>query len=93
VEKIEQERISLSKKAHLLFGQNEIYEELNRKIEDGYTFKTIQVVEEQKINKEEIDSEDLILFIRHRDGSLTFSTLYKYIAVMPGDELVVLAKQ
>lgn len=93
VEKIEQERISLSKKAHLLFGQNEIYEELNRKIEDGYTFKTIQVAEEQKINKEEIDSEDLILFIRHRDGSLTFSTLYKYIAVMPGDELVVLAKQ
>ena len=49
--------------------------------------------EEQKINKEEINSEDLILFIRHRDGSLTFSTLYKYIAVMPGDELVVLAKQ
>ncbi|MBJ3789642.1 hypothetical protein I8J38_13405, partial [Bacillus sp. OA1] len=45
------------------------------------------------INKEESDSEDLILFIRHRDGSLTFSTLYKYIAVMPGDELVVLAKQ
>lgn len=93
MEKIEQERISLSKKAHLLFGKEEVFEELNRKIESGYKFKTIRVEKEQKINKKEQQSEDVLLFIRHRDGSITFSTLYEYLSVIPGDELVILTKR
>ncbi|MEF7658730.1 sodium:proton antiporter [Bacillus thuringiensis] len=93
MEKIAQERISLSKKAHLLFGKGEVYEELNRKIEVGYKFKIIRVEKEQKINKQEQRTGDVLVFVRHLDGSLTFSTLYEYLTVTLGDELIVLTKE
>ncbi|WP_026908283.1 cation:proton antiporter [Paucisalibacillus globulus] len=82
-----------SLKGNLLFGKS--YEELHHKIRSGYTFKTIEMDDQDKslVKQEEMQGEDSWLFIRKKDESLTFATLKQHLTLEEGDQLVVLTKK
>ncbi|QHS23720.1 sodium:proton antiporter [Virgibacillus sp. MSP4-1] len=92
----EQKDIPSAHKPNILFGEDEEFEGLNRKIKEGYTFHTVdlEVEEKQTMNKEDLSVpvEGTWLFIRRENEELTFVTLKEKITVEQGDQLVVLSK-
>lgn len=84
--------IPSSMKTNLLFG--EVYQELNEKIQEGYTFKTtdVDVQEKVTVNKEDINANGILLFIRKKNGTNEFVTLKEKLTVEEGDQMVVLGK-
>jgi len=84
--------LSTALKAHLLFGEDAIFTELNRKINIGYTLKTIEMNQKNKIQKEDIPAGVTPLFIMKKNHTLTFVTLKKRFVLDEGDQLVVLTE-
>lgn len=91
-EGVNQQEIPSSIKANILFG--EVYGELNRKVQAGYTIKTIDtnVQEKVTVNKEDVPDHSTMLFIRKKNGDIAFFTLKDELAMDEGDQLVVLSK-
>lgn len=87
-----QQKVPSSMKASLLFGEG--FETLNKKMHEGHTFSTVDSdVDQRKIvQKEELNVVGIPLFIRKKDGSITFITLRKKVGLDKGDQIVVLSK-
>lgn len=84
-----QPTVSSSMKAHLLFAEDAVFPELNRKINTGYTIKTIPID-----SKEDGVPEDVTpLFIKKKNDTIVFVTLKKKPSLDADDQLVVLAKE
>ncbi|UOQ84841.1 cation:proton antiporter [Gracilibacillus salinarum] len=87
----ELQELSPSMKANMLFGEKETFRELNKKVNIGYTFKTIEMTEKQTLDRNERSIEGTPLCVKSKNGKLIFVTLQKKITLDKGDQLVVLA--
>ncbi|WP_227937557.1 cation:proton antiporter [Alkalihalobacillus deserti] len=76
-------------RSHFLFGPNEVYQQLNWKIDNGYVFKSINIHEKHLIDRTELDKDQTALFVRHASGKLTFATLKTQLVAEAGDQLIV----
>lgn len=76
-------------KANVLFGEK--YHDLNKKISEGYTFTTFDLDDEEKgtVQKADLSDHRTLLFIRKKNGVLSFATLEEELKVDEGDEMVV----
>lgn len=89
---VNHKELPMALKAHLLFGEKAIFTELNRKINIGYSLKSIKIDKKDKIQKDNLPEGVTPLFIKKKNDILTFVTLKSRLALEEGDELVVLSK-
>ncbi|WP_313800382.1 sodium:proton antiporter [Cytobacillus sp.] len=82
--------LPISLKAHLLFGKDATFTELNRKINIGYRLKSIKMKKKDKTLKDLLPEGVTPLFIKNKKDTLTFVTMKKRFSLDEGDELVVL---
>ncbi len=90
--RINQDNVSHSAKAHILFAEEAIFTELNRKINTGYTIQEIAITEKNKITKDHIPQDVIPLFVIKENKNIQFITLKKKLVLDEGDQLVVLKK-
>ncbi|WP_057760730.1 cation:proton antiporter [Cytobacillus praedii] len=86
------EELPIALKAHLLFGEDSPFTELNRKINIGYYLKSIKINKKDKIQKDMLPEGVTPLFIKKKNDILTFVTMKKGFSIDEGDQLVVLTK-
>ncbi|MEN1970412.1 sodium:proton antiporter [Lentibacillus sp. N15] len=84
--------VATSLKAHLLFGEDAIFRELNRQVNTSYSIKTVEIDEKHKVNKEDIKRYGTPLFVKKKDDSLEFITWRQRFTLDDGDELVLLGE-
>ncbi|UOQ50674.1 sodium:proton antiporter [Gracilibacillus caseinilyticus] len=87
---LELQELSPSMKANMLFGEKETFTELNKKVNIGYTFKTIEITDKRTLDKNARSAEGTPLCVKSRNGKLNFVTLQKKVTLDKGDQLVVL---
>ncbi|MBR7797545.1 sodium:proton antiporter [Virgibacillus sp. AGTR] len=87
----DESQIPTSVKAHLLFGKEHVFKELNRKINTNYSIQTMKVVEKME-KKEHVPVDGIPLCIRKKNGTIEFVTLRKMPTMDKDDQLVFLAK-
>ena len=63
---VNQENLSSAVKAHLLFDENAIFTELNRKINTNYALETIIINEDNNITKKTLPENITPLFVKKR---------------------------
>ncbi|MFD1173455.1 cation:proton antiporter [Oceanobacillus picturae] len=85
--------INTSHKAHLLFEENAIFTELNRKINTTYEIKPILIKENCKLDKDTIPEESTPLFVQKENKTIQLVTLRKKINLSKGEQLVVLKRK
>lgn len=85
--------VQLSLKAHILFGKNESFRGLNRKVNIGYTLKSIHINKKESLTINEFPEESTPLCIKKKNGNVVFITLVNKITVDVGDILVVLSPE
>jgi NhaP-type Na+/H+ or K+/H+ antiporter len=90
VRQTEQKQISPALKAHLLFGEEATFTELNKKVNIGYSIKTIEMNRKLSVSKEELGLEGIPLCIKRKNGNLVFITFKDKLTLDAGDQLVVL---
>ncbi len=88
--KTEHKEISTAFKAHLLFGEEATFTELNRMVNIGYKLKTIEIDSKQTVEKEETETDRIPLCVKRKNGSLVFFTFSEKPVLNEGDLLVVL---
>ncbi|WP_010648017.1 cation:proton antiporter [Oceanobacillus massiliensis] len=81
-----------SLKSNLLFNEEDVFEELNRKINTGYQLETIQVQTKTDIKKEDMEMNGVPLCIRKKNGNVEMITLRGKFLADEGDQIVVLKK-
>ncbi|MFC4410727.1 cation:proton antiporter [Chungangia koreensis] len=79
-------------KANILFGEEETFNELNKKINTGYSLETIEVQAKETIKKDNMLNHGIPLCMKNKNGVLNFVTLKEKISLEKGDQLVVLTK-
>ncbi|MFD2629942.1 cation:proton antiporter [Oceanobacillus kapialis] len=89
----ETEEMNLSYKAHLLFAENAIFTELNRKINTDYDIKALPIQENSKLDKESLPEDVTPLFIQKENKTIQLVTLSKKLNLVEGDQLVVLKRK
>ncbi|MEI3605675.1 sodium:proton antiporter [Pseudogracilibacillus sp. SE30717A] len=77
-------------KAHLLFDEDAIFTELNRKINTNYSLDTITITEEKNITKETLPTRTTPLFVRKTNNDIVFINHRTKLEFEEGDQLVVL---
>lgn len=82
--------ISPALKGHVLFDEDAVLFELNRKINQGYTFELMEISNKEAVNKE--SAEGTLLFIWKKNGDIEFVTLQRKLKPEKGDKAVVLRK-
>lgn len=85
--------ISPALKNHILFEEDAVLSELNRKIHEGYAFEMIKVSKRQIVKKDNLDLKGTQLFILKKNNGIEFVTLHKLLELEKGDQLVILKKQ
>lgn len=90
---MEHKEIPHAIKAHLLFGEGATFTELNKKVNLGYAFKTIEIKGKQTALKEKIKLNRIPLCIKRKNGNLVFITFKEKLILDPGDQLVVLDQE
>lgn len=89
--KVKQQTTNSAVKSHLLFDEDAIFTELNRKINTSYELTTMTVKDKSKQLQELIDEEETPLFIRKKgSGKVIFISHRSRVSLDTGDELVVL---
>lgn len=88
-----QEKIPESTRSHLLFDEDAVFTELNRKINTTYRMDTMQITEDEQVTKDLLPQDTTPLFIKRKDESIEFITQRKKLALNEGDQLVVLANK
>jgi len=78
-------------KANILF--EEVQEAFVKKVQQGYTFKTIEPAIDEKTTADKVDYPGMLLFIQKEDDSLAFVTRGKKPTVHSGDMLVVFSME
>ncbi len=91
-DKAKQDEVAVSLRAHLLFSENAVFTELNRKINTGYTLQAINNQGKNKVHREDLPADVIPLFIKKENKAIQFITLRKKFILDEGDQLVVLRK-
>ncbi|SEM23152.1 NhaP-type Na+/H+ or K+/H+ antiporter [Mesobacillus persicus] len=86
----DREELPPSIKANLLFGKEETFKDLNRKVNIGYQFEIIEIHEKKTVSKNELPGEGTPLCIRKKNGTVVFVTFTGKLTLDEGDKLVVL---
>src|SRR5699024_4914054 len=87
---VNQERLPAAARTHLLFNEQAIFTELNRKINTIYTIEMIFVGTDDTITEESLAKETTPLFIKRKNGTIEFITLRTKLVLREGDLLGVL---
>lgn len=87
---INQGKLPAATRSHLLFDEEAIFTELNRKINTTYTIQTVFAEEDRPITRETIPEEATPLFIKRKNGSIEFVTQQSKFGLNEGDQLVIL---
>jgi len=82
--------LSPAMKANFLFGESETFNELNKKVNTGYIFSTIDIQTKEIIRKDRIPDKDIPLCVKSKNGTLNFVTINEKVTLEKGDQLVVL---
>jgi hypothetical protein len=77
----------------LLFGEGATFTELNKKVNIGYTMKTIKMESKQTVLKEQLKVKGIPLCIKRKNGNLVFVTFKEKLTLDVGDHLVVLERE
>ncbi|MGM8213096.1 cation:proton antiporter [Virgibacillus sp. W0430] len=89
----DQSELPISKRASLLFDEQAVFTELNRKINTTYTLNQVEINEKDTVLKDTIPNSITPLFIRKKNGSIAFVTLRKKMILNEGDILIVLQER
>ncbi|MTW85161.1 sodium:proton antiporter [Virgibacillus dakarensis] len=92
INKDDPDGITISLRAHLLFAEDAIFTELNRKINTNYSIQSINIKEKNKIVKDTIPEDVTPLLIVKENKTIQVITLRKKFVLDVGDKLVVLKK-
>src|SRR5699024_1277064 len=88
--KVKQQTSNSAVKSYLLFDEDAIFTELNRKINTNYEIVTITVKDKNKQLQDLINEEETPLLIRKKGSSkVIFISHRSRISLDTGDELVV----
>src|SRR5690625_4064812 len=79
-----------SVKAHLLFDEQAIFTELNRKINTNYTLETIIIEEKTNMIRDTLPDDTTALYVKKKDNSLVFFSHQTRVTLDKEDQLVVL---
>ncbi|WP_307346860.1 cation:proton antiporter [Metabacillus malikii] len=90
VNKDEHTKLPPSIKSNILFGENETFIELNKKVNIGYQFQTVSFTEKTSIQKEKLTSYGIPLCLKKKSGKVEFMTLKGKLVIDEGDKLIVL---
>ncbi|MYL43307.1 cation:proton antiporter [Virgibacillus salexigens] len=85
-------QIPIALKAHMLFGKEHVFKELNRKINTKYHIDSVTLTEKIE-KKEDLPVDGYPLCIRKKNGTIEFITLRKTPAMDKEDQLVYLTKK
>jgi len=88
---LRQSDLPMSKKAHILFKEGEDFNELNRKVNTGYSIQEIKITAEGSIPVSELEVNGIPLLVR-KENEIEFVTLKSKPSLEKGDTLVVLKK-
>lgn len=77
-------------KANFLFGEGQTFNELNKKINTGYTISTMEIQTKETIQKEQMSDKEIPLCVKSKNGNINFVTINEKISLEKGDQLVVL---
>lgn len=83
-------KIPFAGKGHLLFQEDAIFPELNKKINTGYTIQELSLEQKGKIEKDLLPESTVPLFIKKKNNTIQLITLRSKIMLDEGDQLVVL---
>ncbi|WP_066185633.1 MULTISPECIES: cation:proton antiporter [Gracilibacillus] len=87
-----QSAVPTARKAHLLFDEEAIFTELNKRINTGYTIQTLPYQQKEKIERESLPDDTIPLFVKKEKTAVQFVTLRRKITLDEGDQLIVLRK-
>ena len=85
--------VQVSLKAHILFGKNESFRELNRKVNIGYRIKNIEIKKKESFSKSDFPEESTPLCIKKKNGNIVFITVIDKVNTDNGDILIVLSSE
>lgn len=91
-DKEKQDEVAVSLRAHLLFSEEAVFTELNRKVNTGYTLQAVNNQAKNKIARENLPADVIPLFIKKENKIIQLITLRKKFVLDEGDQLVVLKK-
>ncbi|WP_053218262.1 cation:proton antiporter [Virgibacillus senegalensis] len=89
----DQEQVDKSQRTHLLFSEDAIFTELNRKINTVYSLQTIIIKEKNKVTRENLPADVVPLFIKKEKNGVELISLRKKFMLEEGDQLIVLMKK
>ncbi|WP_085994459.1 cation:proton antiporter [Oceanobacillus senegalensis] len=85
--------VPLSLHARILFGEEAVFTELNRKINIGHTIEAIEISAKQTAIKNELHTKGIIpLCVRKKNRQIEFITLQEKITLEEGNHLIVLVE-
>lgn len=87
---VNQEKLPAAARAHLLFDEDAIFTELNRKINTNYTIETITVGAGDEITRDTLPIDSTPLFIKRKNDTIEFMTMRSKLELQEGDQLGVL---
>jgi NhaP-type Na+/H+ or K+/H+ antiporter len=82
--------VPVSLHSHILFGENDNFRELNRKVNIGYSIQAIDYPQKGSMKKDELNIDGTPLCIRRKSGEIDLLTLRKKINLEEDDQLIVL---
>ena len=85
-------KIPFAGKGHLLFHEDAVFTELNKKINTGYTIQEFPLKQKGKLEKEQLPEDTVPLFIKKKNHTIQLITLRSKIMLDEEDQLVVLQK-
>jgi len=87
---LRQSDLPMSKKAHILFEEGEDFNELNRKVNTGYSIQETEITGEDSILVHELEVDGIPLLVRKENKTIEFVTLKNKLTLEKGDKLVIL---
>lgn len=87
---VKQDNLPAASRAHLLFDEDAIFTELNRKVNTTYAIKIIPIQVDNQFTKDDLSEETTPLFIKRKNGAINFVTHRTKLALNKGDQFVIL---
>ncbi|MFD2759680.1 cation:proton antiporter [Lentibacillus juripiscarius] len=88
------EEIAPAIKGHVLFHENAILPELSKKLQEGYTFDSMEMTEQKAVKREDFDESGMLLFVWKKNKEIAFMTLRREkLELNEGDWVVMLTEQ
>ncbi|WP_156520668.1 sodium:proton antiporter [Oceanobacillus sp. Castelsardo] len=86
----EDSNVPVSLHSHILFGENDVFRELNRKVNIGFTIQAMNIPQKGSMKKNELKLNGTPLCIRRKSGEIDLITLREKINLEEDDQLIAL---